>query len=39
MGARVYGQAAPAFTPGLGDNLVWPGLLRKLKRANPGHDY
>ncbi len=39
MGARVYTQGAAAFVPGMGDNLVWPGLMRKLKRANPGHDY
>lgn len=39
MGHRVFQQAAPAFMPGLGDNLVWPGLMRKLARSNPGHDY
>ncbi len=39
MGERVHQQTAPAFTPGLGDNLIWPGLMRKLKRTNPGHDY
>lgn len=39
MGHRVYQQGAAAFVPGMGDNLVWPGLMRKLKRANPGHDY
>lgn len=39
MSARVFQQAAPAFMPGMGDNLIWPGLLRKLNRANPGHDY
>ena len=39
MGARVYQQGAAAFIPGMGDNLVWPGLMRKLHRANPGHDY
>lgn len=39
MGHRVFQQAAPAFTQGLGDNLVWPGLMRKLERTNPGHDY
>lgn len=38
MGHLVYGQGSPAFMPGLGDNLVWPGLLRKLNRANPGYD-
>ena len=39
MGERVFEQAAPAFMTGMGDNLVWPGLLRKLARANPGHDH
>lgn len=38
MGAKVLGQGAPAFVPGLGDNLAWPGLLRQLNRANPGYD-
>ena len=38
MSARVHGQSAPAFMPGMGDNLVWPGLMRKLARTNPGHD-
>ncbi|MEL6979128.1 MAG: class II aldolase/adducin family protein [Pseudomonadota bacterium] len=39
MGDKVAQQSAPAFTPGLGDSLVWPGLLRKLARVNPGHDH
>lgn len=39
MSARVQGQSAAAFMPGVGDNLVWPGLMRKLAKANPGHDY
>lgn len=39
MSARVQGQSAAAFMPGVGDNLVWPGLMRKLVKANPGHDY
>ncbi len=38
MGARVLQQGGPAFAPGLGDNLAWPGLLRKLHRENPGYD-
>ncbi len=38
LGAKVLQQGAPAFIPGLGDNLAWPGLLRKLARENPGHD-
>lgn len=39
MGDRVYQQGAAAFMPGMGDNLVWPGLMRKLARTNPGHDH
>lgn len=39
MSRRVYQQGMPAFVPGLGDNLVWPGLMRKLARENPGFDY
>ncbi len=38
MGEKVQGQGAPAFIPGLGDRLAWPGLLRKLSRENPGWD-
>ncbi len=38
MGAKVLQQGGPAFIPGLGDNLAWPGLLRKLNRENPGFD-
>ncbi len=38
MGARVMQQGSPAFMPGLGDNLAWPGLLRRLNRINPGYD-
>ena len=39
MGTRVYQQGAAAFVPGMGDNLVWPGLMRKLTRTNPGYDH
>ncbi len=39
MGNKVYQQGAAAFVPGLGDNLIWPGLMRKLNRTNPGYDY
>jgi len=39
MAARVFQQNAPAFAQGLGDNLIWPGLMRKLNRTNPGFDY
>lgn len=38
MGAKVLQQGAPAFAQGLGDNLAWPGLVRKLQRENPGWD-
>lgn len=38
LGAKVLQQGAPAFAPGFGDNLAWPGLLRKLNRKNPGYD-
>ena len=38
MAAKVLGQGAPAFVPGIGDNLAWPGLMRKLTRENPGFD-
>jgi ribulose-5-phosphate 4-epimerase/fuculose-1-phosphate aldolase len=39
MGLRVFQQGQAAFMPGLGDNLIWPGLMRKLNRNNPGFDY
>jgi hypothetical protein len=29
--------ASAKVTRGLGGGLVWPGLLRKLDRANPGY--
>lgn len=38
MSAKVMQQGAPAFVAGLGDNLAWPGLIRKLNRENPGYD-
>lgn len=38
MGAKVMQQGAPAFVAGIGDNLAWPGLIRKLNRENPGYD-
>ena len=38
MGAKVLQQGAPAFVAGIGDNLAWPGLMRKLNRENPGYD-
>ncbi|MEM9724970.1 MAG: class II aldolase/adducin family protein [Pseudomonadota bacterium] len=39
MGLRVAEQSAPAFMPGMGDALVWPGLMRRLNRINPGYDH
>lgn len=39
MSARVFEQASPLFIKGGGDALIWPGLLRKLARENPGFDY
>lgn len=39
MSARVHRQGGAAFMPGMGDNLVWPGLMRKLAKSNPGHDH
>lgn len=38
MSAKVLQQGAPAFTRGIGDNLAWPGLIRRLNRINPGFD-
>ena len=38
MADTVAMQSAAAFRPGSGDNLVWPGLMRKLNRTNPGYD-
>ncbi|NOX94832.1 MAG: class II aldolase/adducin family protein [Alphaproteobacteria bacterium] len=38
MGAKVLQQGGPAFTHGIGDNLAWPGLIRRLNRLNPGYD-
>ncbi len=39
MGDRVYQQGSAAFVPGMGDNLVMPGLMRRLERTNPGYDH
>ncbi|MBB4657749.1 class II aldolase/adducin family protein [Parvularcula dongshanensis] len=38
MADLVGRQGAPGFTKGLGDNLTWPALMRKLSRQNPGWD-
>ncbi|MCI5043480.1 MAG: class II aldolase/adducin family protein [Aquisalinus sp.] len=39
MSSRVLQQGAAGFAEGLGDNLVWPGLIRRLNRMNPGYDH
>lgn len=39
MADRVGQQGAAAFIPGMGDNLIWPGLIRKLARTNPGYNH
>lgn len=38
LSALVAKQASPGFKPGYGDALVWPGLMRRLARTNPGWD-
>jgi ribulose-5-phosphate 4-epimerase/fuculose-1-phosphate aldolase len=38
MEALVGRQGAPGFVRGLGDNLTWPALIRRLNRVNPGFD-
>lgn len=38
MSALVAQQVAPGLIPGLGDKLIWPGLLRRLARVYPGWD-
>ncbi|MEM9898343.1 MAG: class II aldolase/adducin family protein [Pseudomonadota bacterium] len=38
MSGKVGQQGAPAFIQGVGDNLVWPGLMRRLARHYPGWD-
>ena len=38
MEAKVGSQSAPGFVKGMGDNLAWPGLMRRLRRENPGFD-
>jgi hypothetical protein len=35
---ETMGQQAREVSKGLGANLVWPGLLRRLDRRNPGYD-
>lgn len=37
--AHVHAQGAGAFMPGMGDNLVWPGLMRRLAKSYAGWEY
>jgi hypothetical protein len=39
MADTVEDQTAHQFTPGKADSLVWPGLMRRLNRLNPGYDH
>jgi ribulose-5-phosphate 4-epimerase/fuculose-1-phosphate aldolase len=39
MADTVHGQTADNFVPGKADSLVWPGLMRRLNRLNPGYDH
>ncbi len=38
ISALVGKQTAPIYQPGIGDRLVWPGLMRRLNRVFPGFD-
>jgi len=39
LSSRVHAQGAGAFMPGMGDNLVWPGLMRRLAKNYAGWEY
>ncbi|MCF6221369.1 MAG: class II aldolase/adducin family protein [Robiginitomaculum sp.] len=39
LAAHVHTQGAGAFMKGMGDNLVWPGLMRRLARNYGGWEY
>ncbi|MBL4855059.1 MAG: class II aldolase/adducin family protein [Robiginitomaculum sp.] len=39
LSARVHAQGGGAFMPGMGDNLVWPALMRRLAKNYAGWDY
>ena len=39
LSAHVHAQGAGAFMPGMGDNLVWPGLMRRLAKNYAGWEY
>ena len=39
LSAHVHAQGGGAFMPGMGDNLVWPGLMRRLAKNYAGWEY
>lgn len=39
LSAHVHAQGASAFMPSMGDNLVWPGLMRRLAKNYAGWEY
>jgi len=39
ISAHVHAQGAGAFMPGMGDNLVWPSLMRRLAKNYAGWEY
>ncbi len=39
LSARVHAQGSGAFMPGMGDNLVWPALMRRLAKSYAGWEY
>ncbi len=39
LAAHVHMQGAGAFMKGMGDNLVWPGLMRRLAKNYGGWEY
>ncbi len=39
LSARVHAQGSGAFMPGMGDNLVWPSLMRRLAKSYAGWEY
>lgn len=39
LSAHVHAQGAGAFMKGMGDNLVWPGLMRRLAKNYAGWEY
>jgi ribulose-5-phosphate 4-epimerase/fuculose-1-phosphate aldolase len=39
LSARVHAQGGGAFMPGMGDNLVWPALMRRLAKNYAGWEH